>query len=321
MSDLDRLIRFAAVAQELSFSRAAKQLRVDQPWLSRQIQQLEAQLGFPLFVRSTRKVSLTSEGEALLAHAAELARVAEQTREALRNLGRDHGLVIALGVNPFTFWLPARAEMLARFAARYRRARVEIVSNYTPRLVSKLRKRSLDLALAPRPLKADDLEQLVVHRAPPSLLIPQEDRLARVGKVAIAELRGKRIAVINPKLNPANFAAVYGPFLEAGAEPVIIPEGQPAIGHHAAVERLIMVSLGWPNSELGAPPGFVHAPLAEPAHNVEYALIRRREPARLLLDQFWQVAREVAAELVKDETRPQVQSVSRGHMDEGAFAL
>ena len=59
MSNLDRLIRFAVVAKEMSFSKAARRLNVDQPWLSRQIQQLEAQLGFALFVRSTRRVSLT----------------------------------------------------------------------------------------------------------------------------------------------------------------------------------------------------------------------------------------------------------------------
>src|SRR3546814_17438408 len=69
MSNLDRLIRFSVVAEEMSFSKAARRLNVDQPWLSRQIQQLEAQMGFPLFVRSTRRVSLTDEGEALFASA------------------------------------------------------------------------------------------------------------------------------------------------------------------------------------------------------------------------------------------------------------
>src|SRR3546814_6300678 len=80
MSNLDRLIRFSVVAEEMSFSKAARRLNVDQPWLSRQIQQLEAQMGFPLFVRSTRRVSLTDEGEALFASAHDLAEAAEQCR-------------------------------------------------------------------------------------------------------------------------------------------------------------------------------------------------------------------------------------------------
>jgi DNA-binding transcriptional LysR family regulator len=286
------------VGQELSFSRAAERLRVDQPSLSRQVQQLEAQLGFPLLVRDKRGVSLTPEGEVVLDYAVNLAELAERTQEALRNLSRDRNQIIAFGVNTFAFWLPARSEIPARFQARYRHARVEITSSYTHRLLSKLRKRTLDVVLAPCPLCAEDLDQLVVHSAPPSLLVPQEDALARAGCVSIGELRGKRIAVTDPRLNPAIHAAQYGQFLEAGAEPVLIPEGQAAIGFRATAERLIIVSLGWPHSECGTPAGFVHVPLRPPVGNIEYAILRRREPGRGLLDQFWRVAEDVASELV-----------------------
>jgi DNA-binding transcriptional LysR family regulator len=303
MSDLDRLIRFAAVAEELSFSRAAKRLRVDQPWLSRQIQQLEAQLGFPLFVRSTRKVTLTREGEALLAHAVELSQAADRARDAVRTLGRTHSSAIALGVNPYTFWLPARPRIIERFQGRYPHATLELSSNYTPRLISKLRKRSLDAAIVPGPFDFPDLEALVIHRSPPSLLVPPEDPLAKAGQVEIAQLRGRKLAVTDPKLNPAAHAAAFGPFYEAGAEPVVIKEGHPAIGYYAREQRLIMVCVSWPESEQAAPEGFVHVPLAPPTHQIEYGLVRRREPARLLLDQFWKVAGEVAAELASDGRR------------------
>jgi DNA-binding transcriptional LysR family regulator len=301
MSDLDRLIRFAAVAEELSFSRAAKRLRVDQPWLSRQIQQLEAQLGFPLFVRSTRKVTLTSEGQQLLAHAAELSEVADRTREALRTLGRNHSSVIALGVNPYSFWVPARIRILEGFRNRYRAAKVELVSNYTQRLISKLRKRTLDTVLVGAPFDHEDLEAMVVHRSTPSLLIPGEDPLSKQAGVRLADLKGRRIAVTDPKLNPAGWAINYGPFFETGAERVVIQEGQAAISFYARTERLLMICASWPQSEQAPPDGFVHVPVIGPVHRIEYALLRRREPARLLLDQFWKVAREVADELVDHE--------------------
>jgi DNA-binding transcriptional LysR family regulator len=301
MSDLDRLIRFAAVAEERSFSRAAKRLRVDQPWLSRQIQQLEAQLGFALLVRSTRKVSLTPEGERLLIHAAELSVVAEQAREAVRALGRSHSSVIAIGVNPFTFWIPARRMALERFGERYARASVELVSNYTPRLLSKLRKRVLDVVLIPRPFDYDDLEALVIQRASPGLLVPPENPLAAMKSVKLADLQGQRIATTSPKLNPSVHASTYGAFINAGAEPVVIAEGQPAINFYAKAERLVIISLGWPDSDPGAPGDFVHVPIAPPAPLIEYAFVRRREPPRALLNQFWSVAREVAAEQVREE--------------------
>jgi hypothetical protein len=61
--ELRHLRSFLAVAEELSFTRAAKRLHVAQPALSAQIRQLESQVGCDLFVRATRKVELTSHGD------------------------------------------------------------------------------------------------------------------------------------------------------------------------------------------------------------------------------------------------------------------
>ncbi|MET8796116.1 LysR family transcriptional regulator [Nocardia sp. NPDC004568] len=60
---------FAAVAEQLNFTRAAESLFVSQPALSKQIRALERQLGAPLFDRDGRSVRLTPVGEALLPHA------------------------------------------------------------------------------------------------------------------------------------------------------------------------------------------------------------------------------------------------------------
>lgn len=297
MSDLDRLIRFAAVAEELSFSRAAKRLRVDQPWLSRQIQQLESQLGFPLFIRSTRKVSLTSEGEALFPQARELMEAADKTRGTMRNLSRSYSSVIAFGLNPYCYWVPARQRLLDRFAASYPAASVELVSNYSARLLSKLRKRSLDVALIPAAIDVSGLESIVLHRSKPSLLVPSEHPLARQKSVAIADLAGVRIAITDPKLLPSAHEQNIGPFIRAGAVPVVISEGQAAIPFYAIRDRLVMVSLGWPDSEPALPRDFVHVALHGEVHDIEYILVRRQEPARGLLNQFWNIARQVTDDL------------------------
>lgn len=64
--DLRRLRYFAAVAEELSFSRAADRLGLSQQALSRQVRHLEDQVGRSLFFRTTRRVELTAAGRALL---------------------------------------------------------------------------------------------------------------------------------------------------------------------------------------------------------------------------------------------------------------
>jgi DNA-binding transcriptional LysR family regulator len=294
MSDLDRLIRFSVIAEELSFSEAARRLHVDQPWLSRQIQQLETYMGFALFVRSTRRVALTPEGEELYAQTRELTGAAEKCRQVSRSLMRSHSMMLAVGVNPYTYWLPERKAILESFQRRDERVKIEIVSNYTSKLVSKLRKQLIDVALISEPFVYDDMETLVVRSTPVSLLVPPDDPLARCAAVPLAALRGREIPVISERLNPAYWGAVYQPFVDAGAIPFTVQEGVAAIPFYARDRRLPVLSVCWPHSEQGALPDFVHVELEAPAPEARFALIRRREPPRGLLTHFWNMAESLA---------------------------
>jgi DNA-binding transcriptional LysR family regulator len=297
MSDLDRLIRFAVVAEELSFSQAARRLNVDQPWLSRQIQQLETHLGFALFVRSTRKVALTSDGEELFAYAGGLSKVAGECRQAVGNMKKFHSLMLDIGVHPFSYWVPERKLILDGFRNRHKNVNINIISNYTPRLLSKLRKRMVDSVIIAQPFDFPDLEALTIHSSPISLLVPAEDPLAECASVPIAGLAGRRIPLTNPQLNPALSELLYGPIFEAGAIPVIVPEGEPAIPFYAATERLPVLSVGWPHNQHGELADFVPVKLEPPVPVVRYALVRRREPARGLLEHFWNNAVQIVGQL------------------------
>ena len=79
--ELRHLRYFVAVADAGSVSRAATQLRVTQPALSRQIRDLETELGLPLFDRVGRRLQLTAAGETLLARTRDVLRAAESLRE------------------------------------------------------------------------------------------------------------------------------------------------------------------------------------------------------------------------------------------------
>ena len=94
MRNIDpRLFRnFLAVAHELHFGRAAARLYVAQQALSRDIARLERELGVPLFVRSTRRVALTAEGERLVPRAAEFLALHDRILDEMR--GSDQPLMV-----------------------------------------------------------------------------------------------------------------------------------------------------------------------------------------------------------------------------------
>jgi DNA-binding transcriptional LysR family regulator len=88
---------FVAVADELHFTRAAESLRISQPSLSRQIRVLERDLGFPLFQRDRRAVTLTDAGEALLPRARELLGAWEEALAEGTRRAREAAAVLRVG--------------------------------------------------------------------------------------------------------------------------------------------------------------------------------------------------------------------------------
>lgn len=86
---------FVQVALNLNFRRAAEELHLSQPTVSKQIASLEAELGAPLFVRTTREVLLTSLGEAFFKDAQEILRLSYAAEERARRRASGDGLVIA----------------------------------------------------------------------------------------------------------------------------------------------------------------------------------------------------------------------------------
>ncbi|WP_242127165.1 LysR family transcriptional regulator [Sphingobium sp. Sx8-8] len=305
MSDLERLVRFAIVAEELSFSKAARRLRVDQPWLSRQIQQLENQLGLQLFVRTTRSVKLTPEGKRLLPQAHELAEVVDRCKQTMRMLRHDHEAELLVGVQPSSFWIPVKNSLFESFSKRYPRANLIISNHYTPRLISKLRSHLIDAAILPEPFDCAEFEYLTIHESRPVLFVPSEHPLASMDSITPDQVAGLKIAVTDPKLNPKIHSTIYAPFTDAGAETHVVSEGSVALPFYARTERLALVSIGYPYSEALPGPDFSVVPLSDAFSPVRYALCRHRETERGLLDHFWNLARQITIEHGIGQPAPQ----------------
>jgi len=293
MSRLERLLRFSAVAEELSFSRAARRLNVDPTWLSRQIQQLEAELGFALFHRTTRKVELTTKGGVLYEQVREITATVDRTLDTVRALGRQE-LSLTLGVQPYTFWLPARQKLIAQFESGHPGVALSLTNNYTPRLISKLRRWVLDLALIPGPLRPlPDMEALCISEQPLRLLVPLEDRLARKPSVSLQDLVGKKIVTFDQRLNGSMYEGRYGAMIDAGAIPVLGAESGLGLYHTAKTNRLILPAFDWPHADKTLLQDFVSVALEPGFPTVTHWLVRRREENSRPVEWMWGLAQDL----------------------------
>ena len=120
--ELRHLRYFVAVAEELHFGRAAERLHLAQPPLSRQIRQLEAELGVRLLERTKRRVQLTSAGQVFLGEARDILAQVDRAEAAVRALGfrnfrvRHHGEIARLEIareEMPRLWEEGRADALA----------------------------------------------------------------------------------------------------------------------------------------------------------------------------------------------------------------
>src|ERR1700689_2279651 len=154
--DVDQLRAFVAVARAGRFTRAARRLGTTQPSLSRRVQQLEAQVGAKLVVRTPAGVVLTSAGERFLVHAERALASVDAGRTAIEELSGDPRGVVTLGSQPTisAYILPA---LLARFQRRAPQVVLRLREGVADQIEERLASGELDLALMNLPVRRVDL--------------------------------------------------------------------------------------------------------------------------------------------------------------------
>lgn len=142
-----RVLRyFLAVAQEGSVTRAARRLHISQPTLSKQLKDLEGELGKKLFVRSSFSVRLTEEGMLLRKRAEEILDMVDKTEEEFKALGEVNGGDIHIGTAE-SDGIRHLARRIKAVQARYPRIRVHLYSGDRSDLAQRLEQGLLDFAV------------------------------------------------------------------------------------------------------------------------------------------------------------------------------
>jgi DNA-binding transcriptional LysR family regulator len=181
--DLRKIRYFMAVARELNFGRAAAELHIAQPVLSRQIRALEAELGVQLFVRDRRRTELTPAGEALFADAAPVLAGAEALR---RRVGRA-----ARGTDSFTVaFMPGLivTGAVRALMADHPRLRVEVLRTSWQDQVEVLRDGRADVSCVRLPVDQRGLKVTTLFDEPRVAVLPAGHRLALKDEIHLADL-------------------------------------------------------------------------------------------------------------------------------------
>jgi LysR family transcriptional regulator, hca operon transcriptional activator len=196
--ELRHLRYFVAVAEEGSLTVAAeRRLHTAQPSLSRQIRDLEYEVGAQLMVRSAHGIELTAAGRVFLDHARLALAQVDAAREAARRAAQPARLSFALGflTGKEIDWLPEAIRLL-----RDELPNIEITvsSQYSPDLADALVRGKLDVAFLRREARATDLMFRVVATEPFVVVLPTDHRLASQEAINPHDMVGETfIAVSN----------------------------------------------------------------------------------------------------------------------------
>jgi LysR family hca operon transcriptional activator len=195
--ELRHLRYFVAVAETKSLTLAAKaKLHTSQPSLSRQIRDLEGEVGAQLLTRRARGIELTPAGRAFLDHARLVLSQVEAGTEAARRAAHPAKPCFSMGFltgHEWT-WMP---EALRILRDELPNIDVMISSQYSPRLANALLKGTVDAAFLRREKGVPELAYRVLVKEPLMVILPSDHRLAALKSIGPRDLIGETFVTVS----------------------------------------------------------------------------------------------------------------------------
>ena len=240
--ELRHLRYFVALAECLSFTRAAERAHVTQSTLSHQIRQLEDELGHPLFDRIGKRVMLTEAGETFLGYASKALQEVDHGLSQLMRAGDELSGEVRIGATG-TFNIGFVPEALAMFLKRHPTVKVTVDELAADAIAQRLIDGSLDVGIAYQPSDPTHLWFEPLYTEEMVLVVAPTHPLAQRKRVRMVELHRQSLVLL-----PRAFATrtmLDECFRASGAEPVIAAEMNtiaPIVGLVARTQLAAIVS-------------------------------------------------------------------------------
>lgn len=220
--ELRHLKYFLTVAEERHFNRAAARLRISQPAISRQIKDLEHELGVELLTRDGHQVGLTPAGETFLAHARDLIKRASRACEDMRPFRRSSGERLSIGfITPVmtSTLMPA----LPHFKKQHPDVEIEFLELSPQAQIESLRARRIDLGFIGSTCEKlqTEFEVSVVKKIALAAVLPGNHPLASRKRIMLAELSSDVFVGFSENTQPGRFDTMCHICQKAGFTPSI----------------------------------------------------------------------------------------------------
>ena len=218
--ELRHLRYFVAVAEEENVSRAALKLHVSQPGISRQIHDLEDEIGFLLFERSGKSVRLTAAGRIFLGEARDiLQRTADAVKKARAGLASQTEINVGYAPSGTVEILP---RALRAFRSSFPEVRVTLHDLSANEMLALLRQRKLDIALTVPPRKLPrELDMKELERYEPCVAVGVTHPLAKLKSVSLDQMALEPVAALARKDYPDYYEHLEQVFATIGRKPPI----------------------------------------------------------------------------------------------------
>ena len=299
---LQQLRCFVAVAEELHFGHAASRLRMAQPPLSRQIRELEEELGTRLFNRTKRRVALTDAGRNFLDEARGALAQVDRAADAARRAGQGEIGQLVLGVVP-TVDSQVFTRILRDFAAGYPKVQIVIRSLNTTAQVQGLRTGNLQAGFLRLPVRDDTLTIRLVSREPLIAALPGRHPLARSARLSLAMLADEPHVIFPRPVAPGYYDMIVSLYREAGVNLRITQEAE----HVQTILGLVAGGFGvslLPGTVRNLrPEGVVFRALTGHLPHAETAVAYRKDDPSEVLRAFVRVVDRASARLRRGRAR------------------
>jgi LysR family hca operon transcriptional activator len=296
--ELRHLRYFVAVAEELSFTRAATRLRTAQPSLSQQIRQLESAVGVKLLDRSRRHVALTNAGRVFLRQANDILGRVEHARRLAKQAADGRAGDLSVGTFPSADVriLPALRPLIAE---QLPELRLILHSKYAVDPLEGLLSGALDVAFVRGPLETQGLEAIELLRERIVMVLPSHHPLARRKRIPVRSLDDLPCITIERTLSPALHDAAATLYRDAKIRMHAVSSADHVLGHLQLVQEGLGFALLPDSISMLLPPGVTFRPLdCDPVPTVSLLVAWKSGNDSRLMREFVELAHRASSALI-----------------------